>query len=1006
MQEKITFYNKINIRILAMLVVLFSLTALTIGVVSQSNIRDAYEENYTQRILLTNNLMADTLGIEDVKFFVDLMKNQDDEFKQRQVQFYHDREYFRRLVEQGASQEELNSVFSRMEVFYNELAVYKTDRYWDIIDELQHLKEISQSTYLYVMADTGLINKEGEKLYTFIFDGEDSGRFNLDADTDGLGTSDISEDSILDIFSTKKQMDHANHYVGDYGELFYAYAPIIGDDGEVVAVLGTDLDLSNMNAAISKSSIMFNLSFLSFLVIIICLIFIYLNQNVIKPITQLTSTASELSKGNLFTEMPGKILGLKNEIGVLSNAIKDLALTHQNMIDTAGRLFDAANIGKIEARGDADELHGAFSDIMEKINDTLDSMTKYLNSIPESIIIMNGNFETYFRNQHFMNYFGDLSAVDFITKVFSQDIQNTKEQVKETLKHENQEKIVWIDDLCFSIILKEIDLADNTENSILVIAVDITSLMQEKENAQAAVRAKSNFLSRMSHEMRTPMNAIIGMAKIAENTKDIEKLKYCLSTIDTSSEHLLGIINDVLDMSKIEAGKFDLENVPLNLEKMLMKVCNIVIDNMEKKGQNFNVILSRDLHLNYIADDLRLSQVLTNLLSNAVKFTPENGKITLSVERVAQDDHISTLRFTISDTGIGMTEEQAGKLFNAFEQADGSISRKYGGTGLGLAISKSIIEKMGGSIWVESQPGVGSSFIFDVDLECAFHQDHIIFDGIHPEDLKVLIIENDDDTRKRFINIVENFGIISDAASGIDETLDFLNTSKRKGNAYDIIFLGFDMPGISGIDFMKKINDRIDKNTVIIITTHLEWHKIEKSALDQHFTRYITKPLFPSSVLDSITDVIGTKLKNLDIKTDVTEEVPDLSDIHILLAEDVDINREIFVALLEPTHITIDCAENGLIALSKFKENPGTYDLIVMDIQMPEMDGFKATQEIRALNYPKAKTIPIIALTANAFKEDIVKCLESGMDDHLSKPIDEKSVIEKIFHYTKGEGKK
>jgi CheY-like chemotaxis protein len=385
--------------------------------------------------------------------------------------------------------------------------------------------------------------------------------------------------------------------------------------------------------------------------------------------------------------------------------------------------------------------------------------------------------------------------------------------------------------------------------------------------AEKANQAKSDFLSRMSHEMRTPMNAIIGMTKIAEKTDDVSRLKYCLSTINTSSVHLLGIINDVLDMSKIEAGKFELEKIPMNIEKMIMKVSNIIIDNIEKKNQKLNVNMVKDLEMNYIADDLRLSQIITNLLSNAVKFTPEKGEITLAVEKIRSKGNFNTLRFSVTDTGIGMTEEQIARLFNAFEQADGSISRKFGGTGLGLAISKNIVEKMDGRIWVESKAGAGSSFIFEVDLELSPFQE-------------------------------------------------------------------------------------------------------------------------------------GAARKSPEIKTEATVETPDLSGVNIILAEDMEINREIFIALLEETHITIDSAENGLIAVSKFRENPEKYDLIIMDVQMPEMDGYEATRTIRAMDTLKAKNIPIIAMTANAFKEDVDRCLDAGMNDHLAKPIDEKSVMEKITRYS------
>ena len=418
----------------------------------------------------------------------------------------------------------------------------------------------------------------------------------------------------------------------------------------------------------------------------------------------------------------------------------------------------------------------------------------------------------------------------------------------------------------------------NGKQAVLETFTDISGLKKAEEQlrlmkiTEQANQAKSDFLSRMSHEMRTPMNAIIGMTKIAGNSEDISKLKYCLSIIGVSSEHLLGIINDILDMSKIEAGKLVLENAPMNIEKMLMKVRTIICDTMEKKKQKLNVVLAKDMPQDYIADDLRLSQVLTNLLSNAVKFTPEHGEITLTVEKTGEQGNMATLRFSVADTGIGMTEDQIAHLFNAFEQLDGSISRKYGGTGLGLAISKSIVEKMGGRIWAESEPGAGSTLVFEVMLE----------------------------------------------------------------------------------------RPSRDKN----------------------------------SASESVRESPQTETKTA---------VPDLSGVNAILVEDVEINREIFIALLEPTRMSIDIAENGLIAVNKFKDNHEKYDIVIMDIQMPEMDGYQATRTIRQMDVPKAKTIPIIAMTANAFKEDIEHCLACGMNDHLAKPIDEKLVIEMITRYSRRE---
>ena len=525
-------------------------------------------------------------------------------------------------------------------------------------------------------------------------------------------------------------------------------------------------------------------------------------------------------------------------------------------------------------------------------------------------------------------------------------------------------------------------------------------LIELKNLAESASKAKSDFLSRMSHEIRTPMNAIIGMTKIADNTSDINKLRYCLSTIGTSSAQLLGLINDILDMSKIEAGKFEIEIAPMNIEKMLMKVCNLIVDKTEQKSQKLVVNLGKNMRMHYLGDELRISQVITNLLSNAVKFTPEKGTVTITVEEIQKESEYSVLRFTISDTGIGITEEQIDKLFVSFEQADGSISRRFGGTGLGLAISKSIIEKMNGRIWVESETNKGSVFTFEIKLERSLRQSEtVIFDGITPSDLKLLIVDGDKDIRRHFLDVVGNFGTHAEEAESGTRAIYLVKTAREAQKPYDVVFLDYNLPDMDGIETANKLGEMIDKNTVIVMTSFLEWNKIEKLADGVGVHRFISKPLFPSSILDAINEIVGNTIKNLKIETVMEEKAPDFSDATLLLAEDVEINREIFIALLEDTNINIDVAENGRIAVNKFKENPDRYNIIIMDVQMPEMDGCEATRMIRALDIPKAKQIPIIAMTANAFKEDVAMCISCGMNDHLAKPIDVEAVTRKLLFY-------
>ena len=516
------------------------------------------------------------------------------------------------------------------------------------------------------------------------------------------------------------------------------------------------------------------------------------------------------------------------------------------------------------------------------------------------------------------------------------------------------------------------------------------------EKANAASRAKSNFLSNMSHEIRTPMNAIIGMTTIGRSASNIEKKDYALDKIEGASSHLLGIINDILEMSKIEAGKFELSVVEFSFEKMLQKVVNVSSFRIDEKKQKFSVHYDKKIPNTLLGDDQRLTQVITNLLSNAVKFTPNEGSIWLDAFLEKEENGILTLRFEVKDTGIGISKEQQTRLFASFEQAESSTSRKFGGTGLGLSISKHIIELMNGEIWVESELGAGATFFFSVQIKRGENRKtNLLLPGVDWSNVRILAVDDDPDILDGFNSIAEQFKIVIDTATNGEEALSCIKNNKP----YDLLFVDLKMPGMDGIELSHKIKSRGEDHSVIIMISAAEWNMVESEARNAGITDFLPKPLFPSTVAACINKYIRSS-DSAEENNKITEQI-NFHGRRLMLAEDVDINREIVLTMLEPLELEIECAANGKEAVNMFSADPARYDLIFMDLQMPEMDGLEATRIIRGLNSAKAREIPIIAMTANVFREDIEKCLEAGMNDHLGKPLNFDEVIEKLRRYLK-----
>lgn len=515
--------------------------------------------------------------------------------------------------------------------------------------------------------------------------------------------------------------------------------------------------------------------------------------------------------------------------------------------------------------------------------------------------------------------------------------------------------------------------------------------------AQKANDAKRDFLSRMSHEIRTPTNAIIGMSAIAFNYLDDKKRTAdCLSKITFSSKHLLMLLNDVLDMSKIENGKLNIRQELFDLKNLVTSLADINYGLATAKGLSFEIVISGFKDELLLGDSMRVNQILLNLLSNAIKFTPKGGSVRLEIRMLRSASDKIWLRFIVKDSGIGMKKEFLEHLYEPFEQADNGIARKYGGTGLGMAITKNLVAIMDGTIEVESQEGAGTTFMVDLPFGVSKVDKKT---AAEMEEMRVLVVDDDNDTCEHAVVLLKGMGVNVDwALNGFEAIEKVRSACEDDGRCYDVCFIDWCMPELDGIETARRMRRYVGPDVLIIIISAYDWSGIEEQAKAAGVNAFIAKPFFASNLYNTLLTV--SRKPELGFSAVGNKETYDFGGKKVLLVEDNELNMEIASELLKFVNLQVEHAENGKVAVDIFRNSKEKeYALIFMDIQMPLMNGYDAARCIRSSEHPAAGTIPIIAMTANAFNDDVQAAFDAGMNGHLAKPIDVEVLYKTIARY-------